>query len=174
MLDIRTEFSFCGNNYMIFKSKIEAANLGLFIISHAFLFTKQSIAHMPLCGPLCSLFDYLNIVEYKHNISMHGMYMMDHAYGNFKRKNLLYIHGRPPTHGKIEGFINGYTCSLFSANCLFKEHSNDKELFMKRKASRFTIVNAICSLSCDDQLLINYLFHRPLSSHQIQLALYYL
>jgi hypothetical protein len=28
---------FCGNNYMISKSKIDVANLGLFILSHVFV-----------------------------------------------------------------------------------------------------------------------------------------
>jgi hypothetical protein len=71
---------------------------------------------MPFCGPLYSQFNYLNIVKYKHNISMYSI-----------------------------------RCSLSSANCSFEEHSNDKEFFMKRKASRFVVVHAICSLSLGDE-----------------------
>jgi hypothetical protein len=35
--NVGTKFSFCGNNYMISKSKIDVANLGLFILSHVFI-----------------------------------------------------------------------------------------------------------------------------------------
>jgi hypothetical protein len=84
---------------------------------------------------------------------------------------MLYIDGHPCTHGNIAGFINSCRCSLFSANCSFEEHSNDKEFFMKRKASRFVVVHAICSLSPGDELLINYNFHRPPTTHQRWLAL---
>jgi hypothetical protein len=87
--------------------------------------------------------------------------MNGYAYGNFNRKNLLYIDGRPQTHGNIIGFINSCRASLFSANCSFEEHSNDKEFFMKRKASKFVVVHAIHSLSPGDELLINYNFRRP-------------
>ena len=41
VLDVRTKFSFCGNSYMIAKSKIDVANLGLFILSHVFVPPKQ-------------------------------------------------------------------------------------------------------------------------------------
>jgi hypothetical protein len=75
------------------------------------------------------------------------------------------------THGNIARFINSCRCSLFSANCSFEEHSNDKEFFMKRKASRFVVVHAIHSLSPGDELLINYNFCRPPTTHQRQLAL---
>jgi hypothetical protein len=39
--DIGTEFYFCGNSYMIVKSKIDVANLGLFIISHVSIPSKK-------------------------------------------------------------------------------------------------------------------------------------
>jgi len=63
MHDIRTEFSFCGNSYMIAKSKIDVANLGLLILSHVFVPPKQLVALMPFGGPLQSRLDYLNIVK---------------------------------------------------------------------------------------------------------------
>jgi hypothetical protein len=93
--DVGTKFSFCGNSYMISKSKIDVANLGLFILSHVFIPPKQSVTLMPFCGPLYSRSDYLNIVKYKHNISMYSMCMNGYASGNFNRKNLLYIDGHP-------------------------------------------------------------------------------
>jgi hypothetical protein len=164
--DVGTKFSFCGNSYMIAKSKIDVANLGLFILSHVSVPPKQSVALMPFCGPLYSRFDYLNIVKYKHNISMYSMGMNDYASGNFNKKNLLYIDGHPWTHGNIAGFINSCRSSLFSENCSFEEHSNDKEFFMKRKASIFLVVHAICSLSLGDKLLIKYNFRRPPTTHQ--------
>ena len=68
--DARIKFSFCGNSYMISKSKIDVANFGLFILSHVLIPPKQSIELIPFCGPLYSRFDYLNIVKYKHSISM--------------------------------------------------------------------------------------------------------
>jgi hypothetical protein len=61
--------------------------------------------------------------------------------------------------------------SLFSANCSFEEHSNHKEFFMKKKASKFVVVHAIHSLSPGDELLINYNFHRPPTSHKKCLVL---
>ena len=51
---VGTEFSFCGNNYMISKFNIDAINLGLFILSHVFLPLKLSVTLMPFCGPLYS------------------------------------------------------------------------------------------------------------------------
>jgi len=53
---------------------------------------------------------------------------------------------------------NNYSCALFNAKCLFEEHSSDKQFFMKRKTSRFSIVHAIPSLSHSNELLINYNF----------------
>jgi hypothetical protein len=38
--DVGTKFSFCGNSYMISKSKVDVANLGLFILSHVFVPSK--------------------------------------------------------------------------------------------------------------------------------------
>ena len=92
--------------------------------------------------------------------------MNGYAFGNFNRKNILYIDGLPQTHGSISRFINSCKSSLFSANYSFEEHSNDKEFFMKRKASRFVVVHAIRSLSPGDELLINYNFHIPLTVHK--------
>jgi hypothetical protein len=126
---------------------------------------------MPFCGPIYSLFDYLNIVKYKHRISMYSINMNDYAYGNISKKNMLNIDNRPWTHRNIAGFINNCRSSLFSANCSFEEHSNDKEFFMKRKTSRFVVVHAIHSLSLGDELLINYNFHRPPTTRQKLLAL---
>jgi hypothetical protein len=86
---------FCGNSYMISKYKIDVVNLGLFILSHVSVHPKQSLTLMPFFGPLYSWFDYLNIVKYKHNISMYNMCMNGYAFGNFNMKNLLYIDGHP-------------------------------------------------------------------------------
>jgi hypothetical protein len=41
VLDVVEQLSFCGNNYMIVKSKINVENLGLFILSHVFVPPKQ-------------------------------------------------------------------------------------------------------------------------------------
>ena len=73
--------------------------------------------------------------------------------------------------GNITGFINSSRASLFSANCCFEEHSNDKEFFMKKKASTFFVVHVVRSLSPSDELLINYNFHKPPNTHQKPLAL---
>lgn len=73
--DIGTKFSFYGNSYMISNSKIDAFNLGLFILSHVLVPPEQSIELIAFCGPLYSHFDYLNIIKYKHNISMYSMCM---------------------------------------------------------------------------------------------------
>ena len=83
--DIGPKFSFCGNSYMIAKSKIDVAILRLFIISHVFVPPKKLVALMPFCDPLYSQFDYLNIVKYKHSISMHSMCKNGYAYGKFNR-----------------------------------------------------------------------------------------
>lgn len=136
---------------MISKSKIDVTNLGLFILSHVFIPPKQLIAIMPFYVPLYSKSNYLNIIKYKHSIYMYNMCMNGYAYGNFNKKNLLYIDARPRTHGNIASFINSCRFSLFSANCSFKKHSNDKELFMKRKASIFFFVCATCNLSLGDK-----------------------
>ena len=50
---------------------------------------------MPFCAPLYSLYDYLTIVKYKHNISMYNMCMNGYASKKFNRKNMLYIDGHP-------------------------------------------------------------------------------
>ena len=97
--------------------------------------------------------------------------MNGYAFGNFNRKNMLYIDSCPRTHGNIVGFINRSKSSLFSANCCFEKHSNDKEFLMKRKASRFVVVHTICSLSPSDELLINYNFCRLPTTRQKCLAL---
>ena len=126
---------------------------------------------MPSCGPIYCQSDYLNIVKYKHNISMYSMCMNGYVYVNFKRRKLLYIDGHPHTPGKIAGFINSSRCSLFSTNCSFEEHVNDQDFFMKRKSSRFVVVQAIHSLSPSDELLINYTFCRPPTACQRRLTL---
>jgi hypothetical protein len=51
---------------MITLSKMDVANMGLFILSHVFIPLKHSITLMPFCGPLSNWFDYLNIVKYKY------------------------------------------------------------------------------------------------------------
>jgi hypothetical protein len=43
MPDVGTKFSFYGNIYMIGKSKIDVANIGLFILSHVSIPPKQSV-----------------------------------------------------------------------------------------------------------------------------------
>jgi hypothetical protein len=111
-------FSFCDNNYMISKSKIDVAKLGLLILSDVFIPPKESTTLMPFCGPLYSQFDYLNIVKYKHIISMYSMYMNDYDSKNLNMTNLLYINSHPHTLGNIAGFINSFRCSLFNANCV--------------------------------------------------------
>ena len=106
---------------------------------------------MPFFGPIYYQSGYLNIVKYKHSISMYSMCMNGYVSRKFNRKNLLYLDGRPQIHGNIVGFINSSRNSLFSANCSFEEYFNDHELFMKRKASRFVVVHAILSLSHGDE-----------------------
>jgi hypothetical protein len=120
---------------------------------------------MPFVGPLYSGFDFLNNVRGKHNISMYGMCMNGYDFRNFNRKNLFYMNGCPHTLGNIARFINKCRWPLFTANCSFEEHSNEKELCMKWKASCFVVVRAICSLSPGDELLINYNFIRPPTAH---------
>jgi hypothetical protein len=127
VLDVGTSFSFFVNSYVIAKSKIDVANLGLFILSHEFVPPKQLVALMPFCGPLYSRSDYLNILKYKHSISMYSMCMNDYVSINFNRKILLYINGHPKTHGNIARFINIYRSSLFNENGFFEKHSNEKE-----------------------------------------------
>ena len=146
---------------MIAKSKIDVANLGLFILSHVLIPPKQSIALIPFCGPIYCRSDHSNIVKYKHSISMYCMCMNGYAYGNFNGKIMLHINDHPHAHGNIAGFKNSSRCSLFFANCPFEEQFNDHDFFMKMKASRFVIVHAIHSLSLGDELLINYNFCRP-------------
>ena len=55
--DVGTDFSFCGNSYMITKSNRHVSNLGLFIFSHAFVPPKKSVVLMPFCHPLYSRFE---------------------------------------------------------------------------------------------------------------------
>ena len=114
---------FCGNHFMISKSNIDAANLGLFILSHVPVPPKHSIKLMSFCGPIYCHSNYLNIVKYKHNISMYSMRMNGYASRKFNRNNMLYIDGRPHTHGNIAGLINSSRCSLFSANCSLRNTS---------------------------------------------------
>ena len=78
-LDVGTKVFFCGDSYMIAKSNIDVSNFGLFILSHVFVPPKQSIALIPFCGSLYSIFNYSNIVKYKHNISMYSMCMNGYA-----------------------------------------------------------------------------------------------
>jgi hypothetical protein len=52
VLDVGTKFSFCGNSYMIAKSKLDVASLGFFILSHVYVPPKQLVALMPFCGSL--------------------------------------------------------------------------------------------------------------------------
>jgi hypothetical protein len=89
--NVETKLYFCGNSYIISKSKINVANVGLLIISRVCFTPKQSVEHMPIFSPLYSRSDYLDIVKYKHNMSMHSMCMNGYNSRNFKRKNLLYI-----------------------------------------------------------------------------------
>ena len=126
---------------------------------------------MQFFSPIYCRYAYLNIVKYTHIISMYSMCMNDFVYGKFNKKNLIYIDGHPFTHGNIAGFINSSRCSLFFANCSFEEQFIDQELFMKRKTSRFVVVHAIHSFSLGEELLINYNFHRPPTSHQRCLTL---
>ena len=92
------------------------------------------------------------------------------CFQNFNMKNLLYVNGCPSTHGNITGLINSCRCSLFNANCLFNKKSNDKELFIKRKASKSIVVHAVCISSLGGEL-INYKFHILPIVHQRQLPL---
>ena len=97
MPDVGTKLSFCGNGFMISKSNINDASIGLFILSHVLIPPKQSIALMPFYILIYCQIDYLNIVKYKHNISMYSMHMNGYVSGNFNRRNLLYINGHPHT-----------------------------------------------------------------------------
>ena len=108
-----TKFSFCGNNYMISKSKKNVANIGLFILSYVSIPPKQSVSVMPFCGPLYDQSNYPNIVKYKQSISMYSMFMNNYASRKFSRYNLLYIDGHPCIHANIAGLKNSYMCSLF-------------------------------------------------------------
>jgi len=83
--------------------------------------------------------------------------MNGYASKKFKNKNLLDINGHPCTHGSIVGFINIYRF----INCSNEEHPNDKEFFMKRKASSFVGVHAMHILFYSDELSINYNFSKP-------------
>ena len=51
---------------------------------------------------------------------MYSMCMDGYVYRKFKKKNLLFIDGRPQTHGNIVGFVNSSRYSLFFTNCLFE------------------------------------------------------
>jgi hypothetical protein len=91
LLNVGTKFSFCGNSNMISKSKIDIANIVLFILSHVFVPPKQLVSLIPFCGPFYSQYSYLNIVKYKRRIYMYSMCMAGYASGNFNMKKLLYI-----------------------------------------------------------------------------------
>ena len=110
---------------MIVKNNIDAANIGLFILSYVLISPKQLVSLMAFCDPIYCWSGYLNTVKYKHNVSMYSMCMNGRVYGDFKRKNMLYIDGCLSTHENIAGFINSYRCSLFSTNCSFEEYFND-------------------------------------------------
>jgi len=43
VLDVGIKFSFCGNSYMIAKSKIDVANLGLFILLHVIVQVERNV-----------------------------------------------------------------------------------------------------------------------------------
>ena len=87
--DVGTEFSFCGNNFMISKSKINDANLGLFILSHVIVPLKKSVSLMLVCG--LSIVDLitLNIVKCKHRIFMYSMCMNGYDSRKFNMKDML-------------------------------------------------------------------------------------
>ena len=91
VLDVGIQFSFCGNRFMIAKSNIDAANLGLFILSHVLVPPKKLVALTPFFGHIYYRSDYFNIVKYKYDISMYSMYMNGYVSWNFNRKNFLYI-----------------------------------------------------------------------------------
>ena len=93
VLNVGTKFPFCSNIYMITKSKIDAKNLGLFILSHVFINPKQLVAFILFCGPFYSQSNYLIIVKFKYSISMYSMWMNIYAYENFTKKILLYSDG---------------------------------------------------------------------------------
>ena len=44
---------------------------------------------------------------------MYSMCMNGYAFGNFNKKNLLYMDGHPWTHENIAGFINRSRSSLY-------------------------------------------------------------
>ena len=97
MPDVETKLSFCGNHFMVYKSNIDAENIELFILSHVLVPPKQSIALMPFSSPIYYCSDYVNIVKYKHIISIYSMCTNSYVSRNFNRTNLLYIDGRPHT-----------------------------------------------------------------------------
>ena len=62
----------------------------LFILSHVCFPPKQSIELMSFFGPTYCQYDYMNIVKYKHSVSMYNMCMNGYAFGNVNRKKMLY------------------------------------------------------------------------------------
>ena len=121
MPDVGTRFSFSDNIFMNAKLRIAVATLGLFILSHVLVPPKQLVALIPFFDHICCRSDYLNVVKYKYIISMYSMCMNGYVYGNFNKKNLLYIDGHSRTHGNIVGFINSSRCPLYSVNLSFEE-----------------------------------------------------
>ena len=84
----------------------------MFILSHVLIPPKCLVAPMPFCGHIYCWYDYLNIVKYKHSISMYSMCMDVYALERFNKNNLLYIDDHPHTHGNIAMFINSCRCSM--------------------------------------------------------------
>ena len=50
--DVGTKLSFCGNNFMISKFKINASNLHFFNLLHVLVPPKNLVGHMPLYDPI--------------------------------------------------------------------------------------------------------------------------
>ena len=65
--DVGTKISFCGNIFMISKSNIDAANTGLFILSHTRVPPKILVALMAFSSPIYCQLDYLYIVKIQNN-----------------------------------------------------------------------------------------------------------
>ena len=103
VIDVGTKFSFCGNIYIISKSKIDVSNLWFFILSHVFFPPKQIVALIPFFGPLYSLSDYLNIVKYKHSISMYSTCMNGYTFGNFNKKTCYILMVIRELTGTLQG-----------------------------------------------------------------------
>jgi len=137
--NVGNEFSFCGNTYVISKSKINVSNLRFLVLSHVFVPWKWLVTLIPFFVPLYNRYDYLNILKYKHSISIHKMCKNGYSSKKIIRKTLLFINSCSCSHTNIVGFINSYRCSLFSAIFLFEKHYNENCYLWKGRHMDFLL-----------------------------------